>query len=109
MRAERSRFHRVLSAVPNVRVIPSHANYFLCELGGSIVTTDLAERMLRDHAILVKDCSNKVGMTDRQFLRVAVRDRTDNDYFAAAFNCVMREVLSRATAVSPMTLGGEQS
>lgn len=97
IRAERSRFHRLLSAVPNVRVVPSHANFFLCELGGPILTIELAERMLRDHAILVKDCSGKVGMTDRQFLRVAVRDTADNDYFAAALTCVMHDLLSRAT------------
>jgi histidinol-phosphate/aromatic aminotransferase/cobyric acid decarboxylase-like protein/CTP:phosphocholine cytidylyltransferase-like protein len=89
IRAERSRFYQLLSAVPNVHVIPSHANYFLCEVGGSISATDLAARMLRDHAILVKDCSNKVGVTDRQFVRVAIRDTADNDYFLTALSCAV--------------------
>jgi histidinol-phosphate/aromatic aminotransferase/cobyric acid decarboxylase-like protein/choline kinase len=93
-RVERSRFYKLLSAVPDVRVIPSHANYFLCELERSTAAAPLAEHMLRDHAILVKDCSNKVGMTDRQFLRVAVRNAADNDYFVAA----MRQVIATGSA-----------
>jgi histidinol-phosphate/aromatic aminotransferase/cobyric acid decarboxylase-like protein/CTP:phosphocholine cytidylyltransferase-like protein len=92
MRAERSRFYKLLGVVPNIHVIPSHANYLLCEPGGTISATDLAERMLRDHAILVKDCSNKVGMTNRQFLRVAVKDTADNDYFLAALSRIMADL-----------------
>lgn len=86
LRDERVRFHELLSAVPDVHVIPSHANYLLCELSGSLVATRLAERLLRDHAILVKDCSSKVGMNEREILRVAVRDAAENDYFASALH-----------------------
>lgn len=88
IRAERARFQRLLSDVPNIRVLPSQANYVLCE-AESISATDLAQQMLMDHAILVKDCSNKVGMMNRQFLRVTVQATADNDYFLVALNSIM--------------------
>jgi len=84
IRLERARFQNRLSTVADIRVLPSHANYFLCDVGELMSSHSLAENLMNEHAILVKDCSTKVGMTGRQFVRVTVRDTADNDYFIAA-------------------------
>ena len=78
-KAERARFLERLRQVPYLRVIPSQANYFLCEVTGNISAHDLTERLLLDHNILIKDCNNKTGLTGKNYIRIAVRDHHDND------------------------------
>lgn len=76
---ERELFFRELSDIKWLRVIPSQANYFLCELTGRFTSYDLTLLLLRDHDILIKDCSHKAGFpSGRQYVRIAIRDRHDN-------------------------------
>ena len=78
-RQERARFYEELQEVSMLRVIPSQANYFLCELTTTKFTaTELAVRLLAKHDILIKDCSGKASFRGRNFIRLAVRDRKDN-------------------------------
>lgn len=78
-RAERYIFRAELEAIPYLRVIPSQANYFLCEITDRFTSHDLALRLLNEHNILIKDCSAKKGFpADRQYVRIAIRDRKDN-------------------------------
>lgn len=86
-REERELFAAELQAIPYIRVIPSQANYFLCEILGGMKSYDLTLRLLTDHNILIKDCSHKKGFpTNRQYVRIAVRDRRDNQKLASALN-----------------------
>ena len=78
-RAERKCFYEELSQIPYLRVIPSQANYFLCEVTGEGYTsTELAVRLLADDDILIKDCSGKAAFRGKQFIRLAIRDRKDD-------------------------------
>lgn len=78
-REERDLFLSELKNIPYLRVIPSQANYFLCELTGGISSHELAVKLLTLHNILVKDCSSKKGFPrDRQYIRIAIRNRHDN-------------------------------
>lgn len=84
-RKERSLFLKELEAIPNLRVFPSQANYFLCELTGRANSADLTLRLLTDFNILIKDCSTKKGFgADRQFIRLAIRNRNDNSLLTSA-------------------------
>lgn len=77
-RHERALFLSELSQIPFIRVIPSQANYFLCELNG-ITSSELTLRLMTGHNILIKDCSSKQGFpTGKQYVRIAIRDRRDN-------------------------------
>ncbi|MBR4084379.1 MAG: aminotransferase class I/II-fold pyridoxal phosphate-dependent enzyme [Lachnospiraceae bacterium] len=73
--AEREWFMAGLSEVKGVRVIPSQANYVMIELQGTLTATELTNRLLNEHEILVKDLSSK---TSGNYLRIAVRGREDN-------------------------------
>ena len=42
--------------------------------------------LLKNHSILVKDCSRKKGFEGREFIRIAVRDATDNDALVRAMH-----------------------
>lgn len=86
-RQERDRFFRELSAVNFIRVIPSQANYFLCEITSRFSSSELTRLLLARFNILIKDCSSKKGFSDgRQFVRIAVRDRNDNSTLVKALN-----------------------
>ena len=66
-----------LARVPFLEVYPSQANYILCRCKG-IGSKDLANRLLRDHDLLIKDLSGKNGFAGQDFIRIAVRDEADN-------------------------------
>lgn len=78
-REERNIFYDELKEISFLRVVPSQANYFLCEVLNGISSHDLALRLLTDFKILIKDCSSKKGFPDdKQYVRIAIRDRKDN-------------------------------
>ena len=77
IRAERARFRRELEKLPNLRVIPSQANYLMVELLGGLSARAITRELLVNRCILVKDLSPELG--GQQYLRLAVRDTRDND------------------------------
>ena len=78
-RKERESFFAALSEIPYLHVFPSQANYFLCEVIEKFTSHELAIKLLK-YNILIKDCSTKKAFNGRSFIRLAVRDRNDNDY-----------------------------
>ena len=84
LREERTRFSSQLGRTGLLRAINSEANYFLCEVGGGFTATSLAHALLDRHEILIKDCTGKRGLEEGQYVRIAVRDRADNDFLIAA-------------------------
>lgn len=78
-REERDIFRKELESVPFLRVVPSQANYFLCEVTGKYTSYQLTLRLLTEYNIFIKDCSAKKGFpADKQYVRIAIRDRADN-------------------------------
>lgn len=77
--AERERFMARLTDIPFLRVIPSQANYFLCQITEKYTSEELIRRLLMDFNILIKDCDNKDGLKNKNYVRIAVRDQKDND------------------------------
>ena len=82
--AERSIFFEELQSVPYLRVIPSQANYFLCEVTGKYTATELTHLLLQHYNILVKDCGTKSAFAGKQYIRIAIRNRADNAFFVEA-------------------------
>lgn len=79
-RIERELFYNQLKEIPYLRVIPSQANYFLCQLNDHISSYDLTLKLLNEYNILIKDCSSKKGFPkESQYVRIAIRDRDDNN------------------------------
>jgi histidinol-phosphate/aromatic aminotransferase/cobyric acid decarboxylase-like protein len=87
LRVARDDLAAKLGELPALRVVPSHGNYLLCELLGSLTATDVASRLL-EASILVKDCTGKPGLEEGQFIRVAVKLPADNDRLVAALSGV---------------------
>ena len=62
-----------------MRVLPSQANYFCCEVKGEFTSHELSKRLLAQFNIMIKDCDTKTGLRGRNFIRVSVRGAEDND------------------------------
>ena len=84
--SERDRFFEALKQIGFLRVIPSQANYFLCEVISKFSSHKLADLLLRQHNILIKDCGTKAAFHGRNYIRIAVRDRADNDALIRILN-----------------------
>ena len=82
IRAERERFQKELAKIRGFRVIPSQANYVMVELDDDISPKDLLKRLLIKHNLLIKELTTKTK--GRNYLRLAVRNKEDNDVLIAA-------------------------
>lgn len=75
---ERNCFERGLRSIKYLRVMPSQANYFLCEVLAPYTAKEIVLYMLKHHNILTRDCSGKTGFDDKQYMRIAVRNHEEN-------------------------------
>ena len=75
-RIERERFVAELQTIDYLRVIPSEANYLLCKVLPPHTPRELAINLLKQHNILIKDCTSKCYAP---YIRLAVRDTKDNN------------------------------
>ena len=83
--AERDDFENKLREISFLRVMPSQANYFLCEVIPPQTANSLVINMLKKHNILLRDCSDKKGLDGKQYMRIAVRSHEDNAALICAF------------------------
>ena len=86
---ERVRFYGDLRSIPYLKVYPSEANYFLCEVMPPYNSHNLAVTLLKNHNILIKDCSGKKAFAGRNCIRLAVRNRQDNERLVSALKQVL--------------------
>lgn len=67
-----------LEKIAFLKVLPSQANYVMCEVVGGKKSYDLAVELFAKYNLFIKDLSTKKGIAPRQFIRLAVRDEVDN-------------------------------
>lgn len=79
---ERSRFFLELSKFPQLKVIPSQANYFMVKLDSKYDPKSLSKALLDRHDILIKNLSSKTKC--QSYLRLAIRSKVDNDKLLSA-------------------------
>lgn len=83
--AERDSFGDELRKIKFLRVMPSEANYYLCEILPPKNANELVLTMLKKYNILMRDCSDKKGFDGKQYMRIAVRSHEDNARLLKAF------------------------
>lgn len=81
LRAVNSEMFAGLSALPDLRPLPSCANFFL--VGCAVSATALQVELLKRYRIYIRDCMSFDGLGDRYF-RVAVKTHADNQRLLAA-------------------------
>lgn len=82
--AERERFKALLDEIPFLKIFDSQSNYFLCEVLPPYTSHGLAVSLLKNHNILIKDCSTKKVFDGRNYIRLAIRNMADNDMLVSA-------------------------
>lgn len=78
--AERERVDKELRKLPWLKVYSSSANFIMIDLG-KVSSTELASRALDEHNLIIKDLATKDGFEGKNFIRIAVRNKHDNDIF----------------------------
>ena len=83
--AERADFLSKLREIPFIHVMPTQANFVLCEVKEPYSSMEIVKRMLREHNILLSACSAKKGLQGGKYLRIAIRGHQDNARLIEAF------------------------
>ena len=74
----RAIFLEELAQIPGIKVVPTQANYVMCEITAGMTSRELAIALL-ERNVYIKDLSSKVG-NGRQYIRLAIRNEEDNAY-----------------------------
>ncbi len=82
-RKERERFINELQKIDKIKTLSTQANYIMCELE-NISSFTLSVTLLNEYNILIKDLSKKLGINNRNFIRIAVRNTEENNMLLKA-------------------------
>lgn len=85
-----------LSGIREIEVYPTGANFVLFRIKGGMTAAELQARLLTEHRMYVRDCSNKIGI-DNHHIRVASQGH-DKD---ARLVDALRQILSGTEAAKP--------
>jgi histidinol-phosphate/aromatic aminotransferase/cobyric acid decarboxylase-like protein len=66
--------YEALKSTPGIEPYPTGANFVLCKVTSGLTAAEVQARLLTEHLMYVRDCSNKIGM-DRFHIRVASQGR----------------------------------
>jgi histidinol-phosphate/aromatic aminotransferase/cobyric acid decarboxylase-like protein len=77
-----------LQTVPRLEVYPTGANFVLFKIQNGMNATELQNRLLDEHGMYVRDCSNKLGM-DAFHIRVASQGREKDMRLVEALRTVV--------------------
>lgn len=87
---EVARLCQMLNGIEGISVEDTDTNFMLCQLRQG-TAHDLKEYLARNHHILIRDCSNFVGLTPHHF-RVAAQTPAENDALVAAIRQFIKSV-----------------
>lgn len=71
------KFIHSLSQIEGIRTYPSWANFALIELVDGSKSFDVFSRLLVEHGVYTRSCSDKIGL-DGEFIRIAARNKKEN-------------------------------
>lgn len=84
----RKEFLTRLNEIPFLHVMPTQANFVLCEVQATHTANGIALTLLKNHNILVSACSAKKGIAPNKYIRLAVRSTEDNNSLIEALKAI---------------------
>ena len=81
--------YEALTAIPGLHVYPTGANFVLIKIKTGMTASELQARLLNEHKMYVRDCSNKLGLDDRH-IRVASQGREKDGHLVEALHQLTR-------------------
>lgn len=83
-----------LSGIKGIRPFRPSVNFILVRIDNAEITSSGIQRLLIKNNIIIRDCSNFVGLSDKYF-RVAVKTREENQKLLSALSLIMDDVTSK--------------
>ncbi len=87
----RKDFKKQLNTIPFIHVMPSQANFFFVEVLPPYSASEICQKMLKDHKILMSACSAKKGIKPNRYMRIAIRNHEDNEKLINALKTLIRQ------------------
>jgi threonine-phosphate decarboxylase len=87
--ADVRQLYEALKAIRGIEVYPTGANFVLFKVKMGMTARELQSRLLEEHHMYVRDCSNKVGMDDRH-IRVASQGHDNDARLVEALRLLLR-------------------
>jgi threonine-phosphate decarboxylase len=81
--------YEALCTIPGIAPYPTGANFVLFKLNNGLSAAELQARLLNEHRMYVRDCSNKLGM-DTYHVRVASQGREKDAQLVTALRALMQ-------------------
>lgn len=75
----KARLIEEINSIPFLQVIPGEGNFVFCKVLAPYTASDLALTLLQRFNILIYDCSTTASMGNKEFIRISVRSKKDND------------------------------
>jgi threonine-phosphate decarboxylase len=88
-----------LATVPGLVIYPSKANFLFVELVNGVSGRALRDRLLKNHGVMIRECSNKIGSSE-QYLRLAVQGRAAVDVLVNAFQEELASISAKYSQLS---------
>ncbi len=79
IRRDRDELYKKLEKISFLKPYRPSANYVFAKVSEPFTGRSLRDRLFMDHAILIKDCSNKTGLSGKNYVRIASRSGLDNE------------------------------
>lgn len=93
---EKTFLYESLSRIRGLYSFHPSANFILVKIGVDGKTSSIIHDLLIKNNIVIRDCSNFVGLSDKYF-RVAVRTREENQRLLSTLKLVMEDAISERT------------
>ena len=90
---ERNRFALRLKEIRFLRVLPTQANYFCCEVKPPYTAAELTKQLLARFDIMIKDCNSKTSLKGLNYIRISIRNQADNDQLITALLNLQNETI----------------
>lgn len=90
---ERNRFALRLKEIHFLRVLPTQANYFCCEVKPPYTAAELTKQLLARFDIMIKDCNSKTSLKGLNYIRISIRNQADNDQLITALLNLQNETI----------------
>ena len=90
---ERNRFALRLKEIHFLRVLPTQANYFCCEVKPPYTAAELTKQLLARFDIMIKDCNSKTSLQGLNYIRISIRNQADNDQLITALLNLQNETI----------------
>jgi histidinol-phosphate/aromatic aminotransferase/cobyric acid decarboxylase-like protein len=84
-------FFEALGKIDRLHAYSTKANFCLVELDESLAVEDFAPLLLIRHGVYVRDCRDKIGLEDGQYVRIASRKGFENEIMLEALTDVIDE------------------